>query len=355
MPQMTSHERFKRMFEHRTADRIPIIDSPWKATIERWESEGMPAGANFADYFDLDHLGNISLDNSPRYQEKVLEETDEYTIRTSKWGATHKDWKHRASTPEFLDFTIKDPDSWREAKRRMIPTRNRVNWNRLEKDYKTWREKDYWIQAYLWFGFDVAHSWAVGTERLLIALIEAPEWCVEMFNHYLDVDLALLQMVLDAGYEIDSVFWPDDMGYKHNQFFSMSMYRELLKPVHKRAIDWAHARGIKAHMHSCGDVSPFVPELIEIGLDALNPLEVKAGMDPTQLKKTCGDKLVLHGGINAAQWDDLDAVENEMRRVVPVMKENGGYIFSSDHSVPSSVSLEGFRRIVELAKQLGAY
>jgi uroporphyrinogen decarboxylase len=120
-------------------------------------------------------------------------------------------------------------------------------------------------------------------------------------------------------------------------------------------VEWAHAKGITAHLHSCGDVNPFVPELVEIGMDALNPLEVKAGMDPVHLKKTFGDKLVLHGGINAVLWDDLEAIEAEMTQVVPVLKESGGYIFSSDHSVPSSVSLEGFRYIVELAKKLGSY
>ena len=86
-----------------------------------------------------------------------------------------------------------------------------------------------------------------------------------MWNHQLDVQLALLEMVWDRGYTFDSVFWWDDMGYKLSQFFSLAMYRDLLKPVHQRAIDWAHARGIKAHLHSCGDVRPFVPELVEIG------------------------------------------------------------------------------------------
>jgi len=100
---------------------------------------------------------------------------------------------------------------------------------------------------------------------------------------------------------------------------------------------------------------PFVPELVEIGLDALNPLEVKAGMDSKALKQQYSGKLVLHGGINAVLWDDFDAIADEMRRIIPVLKENGGYIFSSDHSVPSSVSLENFRRIVELAKELGKY
>jgi uroporphyrinogen decarboxylase len=162
-------------------------------------------------------------------------------------------------------------------------------------------------------------------------------------------------MVWDAGYHFDAIFWCDDMGYKHNQFFSLRTYRELLKPVHQRAIEWAHAHGVKAHLHSCGDVNPFVPELVGIGLDALNPLEVKAGMDPIALKKKFGDKLVLHGGINAVLWDKPDQIEAEMRRVLPVVKENGGYIFSSDHSVPATVGLEDFRRITNLAKTLGAY
>jgi uroporphyrinogen decarboxylase len=92
-----------------------------------------------------------------------------------------------------------------------------------------------------------------------------------------------------------------------------------------------------------------------MGLDALNPLEVKAGMDPRLLKQQYGQQLVFHGGINAVLWDQPEAIEAEMRQVIPVMKENGGYIFSSDHSVPSSVSLDNFSHIIELAKKLGSY
>ena len=352
---LTTHERFRRMYEHRPADRVPILDGPWGATIERWQREGMPKDVSWVDYFGLDKVAGIGMDNSTRYPVKVLEETDEYTVSTSPWGVTMKGWKHAASTPEFLDYTVIDRDSWADAKKRMTPTRDRVDWKYLEANWPRWRKEGWWIVGQGWFGFDVAHSWMVGTERMLMAMLDDPEWCVDMFNHYLDVNLALLDMVWDAGYTFDSFTWPDDMGYKHNQFFSLKMYREMLKPVHRRAIEWAHAKGVKAHLHSCGDVNPFVPELLEMGLDGLNPLEVKAGMDPVHLKKTYGDRLLLHGGINAVLWDDLDAIEAEMRAVIPVVKDNGGYIFSSDHSIPSSVSLEGMKRIVALAKELGAY
>lgn len=355
MTEMTTRQRFQRMFAHKEADRIPISDGPWGTTIERWEREGMPAGMDYRDYFGLDKVATIFADNSPQYEVRTLEENDRYKIITTGWGATLKQWKHATSTPEFMDFTIKDAEAWKKAKARMTPEGVRVDWNALKNNWPKWKAEGQWIQAYFWFGFDVAHSWAVGTETLLIALMEEPEWCVDMFNHYLDVDIAIFEQVLAAGYTFDSMHWPDDMGYKNNQFFSLKMYRELLKPVHKRAVEWAHSKGMVAHLHSCGDINPLVPDLLEIGIDAINPLEVKAGMNPVALKRKYGDRVVLHGGINAVLWDQPEAIQAEMRAVIPVMKENGGYIFASDHSIPDSVSLEDFRGIIGLVKELGRY
>lgn len=355
MKPMTSHERYQRMFEHREADRVPVIDGPWGATIERWQREGMPADVDYVDFFGLDRISGIGVDVSPRYESKVIEETDAYAVVKTPYGVTMKNWKHAGGTPEFLDFTIVDRDSWREAKARMTPDPSRVDWEFLKKHYRTWRDRGDWITGGLWFGFDVTHSWIVGTERVLMALLMDSDWLVDIFNHMLDVNLALLDQVWNEGYRFDAISWPDDMGFKHNQFFSLDTYRAVVKPAHKRAADWAHAKGIKVQLHSCGDVNPFVEDFIEIGVDCLNPLEVKAGMDPLALKRRYGDKLVLHGGVNAVLYDDVEAITEEMKRVIPALKEKGGYIFSSDHSVPSSVSLENFRHIVELAKQLGTY
>jgi uroporphyrinogen decarboxylase len=355
MEELTSHERISRSFAHKEGDRIPIIDEPWNSTIERWQREGMPVGMDYRDYFGLDKVAFINADTSPRYEERTIEETDKYIIYTTGWGATLRQWKHKTSTPEFLDFTTTDPAKWLYAKSRMKPTRDRIPWDYLAKNYKRWREESQWIQSTFWFGFDVTHSWTVGTETFLIALMEEPEWCVDMFNHYLDMSIALYDMIWDAGYTFDSIKWYDDMGFKHSQFFSVDTYRKLLKPVHKRAIEWAHAKGIKAHLHSCGDINPFIPELIEIGLDALNPLEVKAGMDPVALKRAYGDRLTFHGGVNAVLWDDPAAITAEMQKVIPAMKQNGGYIFASDHSVPDTVSLESFGQIIGFAKELGRY
>ncbi|MBO4886667.1 MAG: hypothetical protein J5602_15265 [Clostridia bacterium] len=352
---MTTRERFQRMYEHREADRVPIIDSPWAGTLRRWRAEGMPEGVDWRDFFDVDKVEGIGVDITPRYEVKVLEDTERYQIVTTNWGVTLKNFKELDSTPEFLDYKVTTPEAWEEAKRRMTLEDDRIPWRRLKENYARWLAEGRWIEANFWFGFDVTHSWMAGTETVLVAMYEEPEWVVDMFNTYLDRCIALFERVWDAGYRFDAIYWPDDMGYKGTTFFSNEMYRELLKPVHRRAVEWAHERGIYAHLHSCGDVMTRVDDLIDIGIDCLNPLEVKAGMKPLELKRKYGDKLVLHGGVNAVLWDQKDAIVSEIERTVPALKQDGGYIFSSDHSIPNSVSLENMTAIVEEVKKAGKY
>ncbi len=353
--ELTSRERFIRTFQHREIDRIVMIDEPWQGTLRRWHEEGLPADVAWEDYFGFDRRVTFSIDNSPQFEQKIIEETDRYIIHTTNWGATLKSFKEQDSTPEFLDCFISDPESWEIAKARMTPDESRINWKWLDERYKKARAAGEYLDLALWFGFDVTHSWASGTENVLIGMYEDPEWIMDMFGHYLDVSLALYDKILAKGYVFDGVHWPDDMGYKNTTFFSLDMYRELLKPFQKKACDWAHEHGMFVELHSCGYVEPFIPDLIEIGVDCLNPIEVKAGMDPVRIKKTYGDKLALRGGINAVLWNDKDAILAELDRLIPVLKENSGYFFSSDHSIPNSVSFENFKAIAGRIRELGKY
>ncbi|MBR4749976.1 MAG: hypothetical protein IK083_10460 [Abditibacteriota bacterium] len=353
MASMTTHERIKRMYEHREADRVPIIDDPWASTLERWTAQGMDRP--FYEYFGIDRIVSVGADVTPRYEAKVIEETEDYSIFTSPWGVTMKNWKHIGGVPEFLDFTIRDEASWEAAKQRMVMGPDRIDWGFLEQNYPKWRADGEWLSANLWFGFDVTHSWMCGTERVLMEIAYGSEWIQDVFSYCLDCSLALFDLMLERGYAFDEIMWYDDMGYKQNTFFSLATYRNILKPVHRRACDWARERGMKVHLHSCGDVHTFIPDLMEIGVEMLNPVEVKAGMDPVALKKTYGDRLGFHGGINALLYNTPDKLWEEMERIIPVMKESGGYILSSDHSVPDCVTLEDFRTFTDLAKRLGTY
>ena len=354
MPEMTTRQRIALMYQHAQPDRVPLFEQPWGPTVARWRKEGM-GDRDYIDYFGLDRIVMMGVDNSPRYPTRTVKETDEYRIFTTSWGVTSRNWKHRESVPEMIDATVKCPDDWPAAKGRMTVSDDRIPWKFLETDWPRLRDQGAWIYAQGRFGFGATQSAFVGTERTLIALIDSPEWIADIWQTQLDLHLALLDRIWQAGYHFDGFRWSDDMGYKLTQFFSMDIYRELLEPIHRQAIEWAHAKGIPALLHSCGDVRPFVPRLVELGLDGLHPLEVKAGMDPLAVKRDHGDRLLLPGGFNALLWPDVDRMEAAVREWLPILMHSGGYVFGTDHSTPSNATLQAFRRIVEVVKEVGAY
>ena len=356
MAEMTTRERLLRTYKHQETDRILMIDSAWEGTQRRWYNEGMPKNMSWQEYFGFDTIVNVHPNNSPCFPHKIIEETDRYRIVTTEWGATQKQFKELDSTPETLDFYYSTPERWEEAKEKMLEYHeDRIPWNRLKNEAAKWETNGEFRQLTVWFGFDVAHSHMAGTENILIGMYEDPKWVMDIFDTYLTSSLNMCQKILDARYKFDGIFWYDDMGYKGSPFFSTEMYRELLKPFHKKAVDWAHERGLVTELHSCGFIEPHIPDLVDIGVEMLNPLEIKAGMDPKKLKDLYGDKLAFHGGINAQLWDKPELVRAEMERIIPIMKEGGGYVFASDHSIPNSVSFETMKMIADLAHKLGKY
>ena len=352
---LTTHERMTRVYNHQEPDRVPWHDSPWTSTVKRWQSEGLPAGVSPGQFFGWEVFGGIRVDNSPRYPVETIEDTEEYTIHKTAWGATLKSWKTHGGVPEFLDFTIVDHDTWAVAKERMQPAEDRIDWAALEQSYPKWRAEGAWIVAGGWFGYDVLASWTVGYERILIAMAADPDWVREMTETMLECNIAMYEMAWDRGFTFDCVRWPDDMGYRNGLLFSVATYRKVLKAAQKRLCDWCHDRGVKTMLHSCGNVMELVPEFVEIGIDALNPLEQKAGMDALKLKAEFGDRLVLEGGIDVRNMTDGAKIEAEIAQKLPILKAGGGYIFHSDHSVPEDVSFADYCRVMELARYYGAY
>ena len=194
----------------------------------------------------------------------------------------------------------------------------------------------------------------IGFENALCAFYEEPEATKEFLNAMCEYKLKCIELAHKV-LKPDVIHMHDDWGTNDNMFFSPEIWREFIKPLEKRYADKIHELGMIYMHHSCGYITQIIPDLVEIGVEMLNPLEVKAGMDPSKLKRLYGDKLAFHGGINAQIWDKPELVRAEMERIIPAMKAGGGYVFSSDHSIPNSVSLDGMRMIAALAKELGKY
>ena len=352
---MTSRERILMALNHEEADRVPLHDSPWGHTINRWHEQGLPKDQSPADYFGYEMLGQ-GADLTLQLPTETIEETDEYRVYKDANGATRRSFKDHESTPERIDFAITDRKTWEEYKPRMAWNDSRVKWDEALKTNKAQLASDKFVHYNASFGYDKMQGF-VGSQRLLMAMVEDPDWVKDLFDTAVDLAIAAAEEMMARGFEFDGAYVYDDMGYRNASLFSPAAYRALEFPSQKRLCDFFKNKGMPTILHTCGCVKELVPMLIEAGFTCLQPLEVKAGMDIVELKQRYGDRLAFMGGIDVRAMADPDpkVIEREVSTKLPVAKQGGGYIYHSDHSVPSNVSFQQYCHTIELVRQYGSY
>jgi uroporphyrinogen decarboxylase len=196
-----------------------------------------------------------------------------------------------------------------------------------------------------------------GHEYLLMGMALDPDWFQDMCEVYTTLNINLLEILFEQEGLPDGMWIWDDLGFKNKPFMSPAMYKDLLFPAHQRLFQWAHSKGLPVIMHSCGYVEPLVPALIEAGIDCLQPMEVKAGMDLVKLKKAFGDQIAFMGGMDARTLVsyDLAAVQAELETKLPAAMQNSGYVLQVDHSVPYQVDYDTYKFFVEKGLAMGTY
>ena len=205
-------------------------------------------------------------------------------------------------------------------------------------------------------GYDYTQG-LIGTEKLLVTMVEDPEWAKDIFNTIAELIIEGAKKLWEIGFKYDGAFLFDDNGYRNATLFSPSTYKNVLYPAHKKVFGFFKNMGIPVILHSCGCVKEFIPYYIEGGIDCLQPLEVKAGMDIIELKKKYGQKIAFMGGIDVRKMavNDPEIIEEEIKTKFDAAKEGGGYIYHSDHSVPDNISFEQYKRVIELVLKYGKY
>lgn len=192
---------------------------------------------------------------------------------------------------------------------------------------------------------------------MLVGMALDPDWVREMAETYAELTVQLQQMLFEQEGYPDGIWYYEDMGYKGSPFMSPEMYRDIIEPSHKYTIDFAKSHGLPVIMHSCGYVEPLLPGMIEAGIDCLQVIEIKAGMDLLKLHKLYGDKIAFMGGIDVRvlYTNDFAAVDRELEAKIPVVKQGFNYVVHSDHSIPKTVNYETYRYFIKRALELGTY
>jgi uroporphyrinogen decarboxylase len=253
-----------------------------------------------------------------------------------------------------VSFPLKGRKEWQELKGRLKPSPERLPAD-LAARYARYREDERFVVIVMHNPYEATWS-KFGVTNLLESMILDPDLVREVFAQVTDMNLAMCEEILGAGYEVDGGWIWGDIAYNKGTLFSVEMYKDLLQPFQKRLAGFFRERGLPVVYHTDGDVRAVIPLLIEAGMTCLQPLEAKANMDLFDLKREYGDRLAFMGGIDfeAISKGEAAMVE-EIKSKVGRGKEGGGYIYHSDHSVPPKVSLEEYRKVLDLVLEYGRY
>lgn len=351
----TPRKRVLRALNHKESDRIPIHDNPWTSTIDRWKSEGLPSGISPADFFGFE-MASFSPDTSPQFPVEIIREDEEYIVERDSYGGIRKNHRDRSTTPEIIDYPCKSKMDWEKLKLRLVANDRRVDWVSTINGFHYERSKCRFITYNAVVGYDKILRY-VASVPLMKAVILNPDWVIDMYWTDAKFVMAMYDRMASAGLNFDGAFLFCDLGYKNGLFFSPKRYEEQLHPVFKELCRFFHARNMPVILHSCGQVKELIPYFIEEGIDCLQPLEAKAGMDVVELKEKYGNKIAFMGGIDVRLMalDDPKPLEKEIKRKIEGAKENGGYIYHSDHSVPKNVSFHNYQTVIKYVKKYGSY
>jgi uroporphyrinogen decarboxylase len=367
-------ERMNTALRHEEPDRVPVSDFFWGGFIERWRRElGLPDDANPYYYYDLDWICTVSnMDPWIRPFETIREDEEEAVVKTGFGAYMRK--RFDRPMPESYAWEIDTIEKLEQAIDTFDPPDSRARYyeggdNQIAGVGDAFqRNSPAWLDTVksLYPDFPVYGSMIECSECLtrLVGQMNSLLW-IGMYPERMGaainrigqfyLDCAKAQLAAGAGWLDGFVIW-GDVAYKQGSFFEPDYWREYFKPWVAAIAAEAHAAGLPVIYHGCGNVKKIIADYIEIGIDAYNPLEAKAGMDCVELRRQYGHSLGICGNSNIQIWESGDraAIRREVLRKLNAAK-GGGYIFQSDHSVASDVSGETYDYIIKLVREYGNY
>jgi uroporphyrinogen decarboxylase len=360
MEQLTGIERVRRILHRQPVDRIAVCEAFWSDTIRKWVKEGhLQENEQPAQHFgfDLVEYNPFRLMGDYIHDKKIIEENEDTVLYEDGNGVLQKRMIKVTNVPQLLRYTVKSQADWEQKiKPLLIPEPGRLNLDGYRKAKAAARDNNQFFFVASMNVFELLRA-LCGHETILVAMALELEWIADMVRVYAALLVDLMEMLFAEAGEPDGIWFFEDMGFKEHAFFSPDMYRALIQPAHRLTMQYAHSRQLPVVCHSCGMVEPLIPGLIEAGIDCLQAIEVKAGMDLNKLYHLYGDQIAFIGGIDTRILisNDLQAVNAELEAKIPVVMGRNGYILHSDHSIPYDVSYETYLYFVKRGLELGTY
>lgn len=348
--EMSPKQRFEAIMGYRPFDRI--IDTEfgyWNQTLRRWHEEGLPREidselkANAFFGFDkwLKHVP-VNTGFQPQFEEKIIHRGPRHTIMTDARGITCKVFTDGAdSIPHFLDFPIKDRESYAPFKERLKPLSDgRIPVDLIDVAEKT-RNRNYVLSVMSGSTAGYLRD-LMGFEGFATAIYLQPDLIDEILQDFERLYCALAH-TLASRLSIDCIVWWEDIAFKTGPIVPPEFFYNKCGSVYKSVMEIYRSKaGVKHSWVDCdGDNRLLVPTWTDNGVDIVFPLEVNAGVHPEELRKQYDGVRMMGGFDKTVLLSGKDAIKKELRRLKPIVDE-GGFIPHVDHRVQADVSLQTY-------------
>jgi len=201
-----------------------------------------------------------------------------------------------------------------------------------------------------------------GWDRFMMDMALEPKLAQALTQKLADHYVANLPRYLDAvGDYIQIIQMGDDLGTQRGPQMSPEMYRQIIKPCHRQVYEYVKTHSdLYIFLHTCGSIYRLIPDLIEVGVDILNPVQISAAeMDPARLKREFGRDVVFWGGGADTQHVLPNGTPEEVRRhvreLIEIFAPGGGYVFCQVHNIQANVPPENIVAMFEAALEFGRY
>ncbi len=365
-------DRMAKTLRHEEPDRVPVSDFFWGGFLRRWRSElGLAAGTDVYRHYDLDWIvTQPNMDPWIRAFETIRETPEEVVIKTGFGAVIRKRFELPMPEMQAWDVDTLDKlervelDDPADPRRFFAAGDNQISGvgDGFQRGTPAWIETVRSLRPdFPVYGSIIEASECltrlVGQANAMLWMGEEPERMGAAIDrigaYYLAMTRA--QIAAAAGLLDGLVIW-GDVAYAKSTFMSPAYWRKHFKPWVAGMVEAAHAAGLPVIYHGCGNVAALLPDFIEIGVEAMNPLEAKAGLDVVELRRRYGHRLAFCGNadIRVLESGDPESVKREVLRKLNAAR-GGGYIFQSDHSVSSAVSGRIYALAVKLVRDYGRY
>jgi uroporphyrinogen decarboxylase len=227
-----------------------------------------------------------------------------------------------------------------------------------ERAKKLHKETDYAVILNFNVGPVTQCQFVRGYGTWLEDLLLCPVFAEALMDRVVDIWIQIANRALEeAGPYVDLVTYGDDIGTQNAILFRPDLYRRMIKPRHKAIANAIKRHGKPVLFHSCGSVYALIQDLIEVGIDALNPVQVSAAdMDTERLKREYGRELTFWGGIDTHRvlpTGTRAEVREEVKRRIDHLHENGGYVLCAVQNIQPEVPPENIVAMYDTALEYG--